>query len=116
MFAGLVVALLGVPVLSCSGKKEAAERYFADDELGVEIDDFDWANPPKGQNEAGVEQYEEDAEVTLADRGTHTVLVEYWVEIEDNGDDTNVEILVVTDKTLGQCASTASTRRRRASG
>ncbi len=49
-----------------------------------------------------MEQYEEDAEVTLADRGTHTVLVEYWVEIEDNGDDTNVEILVVTDKTLGQ--------------
>lgn len=78
------------------------EDYFADDELGVEIDEFDWTSPPMSMNEDGEEVYAEDAKVTVKGKGTHTVLVEYWGELDENDQITDVEILVVTDKTMGQ--------------
>ncbi|MCC6619645.1 MAG: hypothetical protein IT385_00230 [Deltaproteobacteria bacterium] len=87
---------------SSSSDGDGDDYYYSEDELGVVIDDFNWADPPKSTNDLGQDQFEEDAEVTLQGRGTHTVLVEYWGEVDDQDNWTGVEILVVTDKTLDQ--------------
>lgn len=108
---GLALSLTLGLTITCSSdpddeweeyEEDGEEDYYDNDELGLEIDEFEWADPPSAMNDEGYEEFEEDAEVTIEGMGEHIVLVEYWEEIEDDGSATNVEILVVTDKTLNQ--------------
>jgi len=98
------VAFGAFTLMACSSSSpdEDDDYYYSEDELGVAIDDFNWSDPPKTHNDAGQEQDEEDAQVTLTGKGTHTVLVEHWGEVDEQDNWTGVDILVVTDKTLGQ--------------
>lgn len=98
------ILIVTAALTGCSSSSDGDDDdyYYSEDELGVAINEFNWSDPPKTQNELGQDQYEEDAEVTLEGRGTHTVLVEYWGEVDEQDNWTGVEILVVTDKTLGQ--------------
>jgi hypothetical protein len=88
----LLASGIGIGIASC-----ADDDFYENDELGVEIEDFDWATAKRSTQDDGDALYEEDGHVYIDGMGDR------WVDVDDEQPDTpgGKQVLTVIDREDG---------------